>query len=262
MSLIPPVRAALAERFIFNFRMPLGAMAEMLPAPWLTPLPVRGWGVASFCLLDLRHITAAPLPTVAGINSISCAPRFAVLDHEDGAVRPAVFVETRQTSSPFGAWFTSLGFSCRHPYADAQITHGDSQTQISVTGEDRNYQFGATVRGAEDTSSMLFDSCAEFGAFIAEGIASYGPSRFPDQLTMVDLHKEDHGYTPLDVLALESPLLAEWQTGGTVLDSAFRTSGGQYEWTYHGLRAVHSGEWHSDSTAHASNDPCAQGAVL
>ena len=49
---------------------------------------------------------------------------------------------------------------------------------------------------------------------------------------MVDLHKEDHGYTPLDVLTLESPLLALWQAGGAVLDSAFRTGGGRYEWTY------------------------------
>ncbi len=259
MSLIPPVRA---ERFIFNFRMPLGAMAEMLPALWLSPLPVRGWGVASFCLLDLRHITAAPLPTVAGINSISCAPRFVVLDHSEGTPRPVVFVETRQTSPPFGAWFTSLGFSCRHPYADAHITHGKAQTQISVTGEDRNYQFGATVRDAEDTTSTLFDSCAEFGAFIAEGIASYGPSRFPDQLTMVDLHKEDYGYTPLDVLALESPLLAQWQAGGAVLDSAFRTQGGCYEWTYHGLRGIAEGNKCHDQAAHASHSQCAETAVL
>lgn len=262
MNLIPPVRAALAERFIFNFRMPLAAMAEMLPAPWLTPLPVRGWGVASFCLLDLRHITAAPLPTVAGINSISCAPRFAVLDHSDGTPRPAVFVETRQTSSPFGAWFTSLGFSCRHPFADAQITHCGVQTQISVTGEDRNYQFGATVREAEDTSSALFDSCADFGAFIAEGVASYGPSRWPDQLTMVDLHKEDHGYTPLDVLTLESPLLAQWQAGEAVLDSAFRTSGGHYEWTYHGLREINAGGLLHGQSAHANCHQRAETAVL
>ncbi len=261
MNLIPPVRAELAERFIFNFRMPLGAMAGMLPAPWLSPLPVRGWGVASFCLLDLRHITAAPLPTVAGLNSISCAPRFAVLDHSDGAVRPAVFVETRQTSSPFGAWFTSLGFSCRHPYADAQIMHGEAQTQISVTGEDR-YQFGATVRKAEDTSSALFDSCADFGAFIAEGVASYGPSRYPGQLTMVDLHKEDHGYTPLDVLALQSPLLAEWQAGDAVLDSAFRTSGGCYEWTYHGLRDINTRGLLHGQTAHTNYHPRATTAVL
>lgn len=262
MNLIPPVRAALAERFIFNFRMPLETMAERLPAPWLSPLPVRGWGVASFCLLDLRHITAAPLPTVAGINSISCAPRFAVLDHTSEMPRPAVFVETRQTSSPFGAWFTSLGFSCRHPYADAQITHGAAQTEIRVTGEDHNYQFGATVRDAEDTSSALFGSSAEFGAFIAEGIASYGPSRFPDQLTMVDLHKEDHGYTPLDVLALESPLLAQWQAGGAVLDSAFRTQGGCYEWTYHGLRGIAEGDKSRDQAAHTSHHPRAERAML
>jgi hypothetical protein len=123
MNIIPPVRAELAERFIFNFRMPLEAMSHYLPAPWLSPQPVHGYGVASFCLLDLQHITVAPLPTVVGLHSLSCAPRYAVLDHSAGAPTPAVFVTERQTSSAFGAWFTGLGFSCRHPFAPAKFTH-------------------------------------------------------------------------------------------------------------------------------------------
>jgi hypothetical protein len=52
----------------------------------------------------------------------------------------------------------------------------------------------------------------------------------------VDLHKEDHGYEALDVLSLRSPLLDQWEADGAVLDSAFHTSGGRYEWAYHGLR--------------------------
>ncbi len=235
MNIIPPVRAELAERFIFNFRMPLDTLAEYLPAPWLSPQPIRGYGVASFCLLDLRHITVAPLPTTVGLHSLSCAPRYAVLDHSTGET-PAVFVTERQTSSAFGAWFTGLGFSCRHPFAPARITHQDEEADIQVEDGDGSLQFGATVRVTERTYSELFASAEEFGAFIAQGVTSYGLSRYRKQLTKVDLHKEDRGYEPLDVLALASPLLEQWQARGAVLDSAFRTRGGCYQWSYRGLR--------------------------
>ena len=116
MNLIPPVRAELAERYIFNFRLPPAALAGYLPAPWLTPQTVRGWGVASFCLLDLRGITPAPFsPALCGLDSVSCAPRYAVLDGPS----PAVFVTERQTSSAFGAWFTRPGLLLSAPVRDS-----------------------------------------------------------------------------------------------------------------------------------------------
>ena len=236
MNIIPPVRAELAERFIFNFRMPLDALAEYLPAPWLSPQPVQGYGVASFCLLDLRHITVAPLPTVAGLRSLSCAPRYAVLDHSTGEPKPAVFVTERQTSSAFGAWFTGLGFSCRHPFAPARITHRDDEADIQVEDNKGSFRFGATARTAQRARSELFASVEEFGAFIARGVTSYGLSRYRNRLTQVDLHKEDHGYEALEVRSIHSPLLEQWQAKGAVLDSAFHTRGGRYEWAYHGLR--------------------------
>jgi hypothetical protein len=115
MSLMPAVRASLAERFIFNFRLPAEMLATYLPVPWLAPQEVQGYGVASFCILDLRGITVAPLAASIGLASISCAPRYAVLDLSSGSAAPAVFVTERQTNSAFGAWFTSLGFSAPHP---------------------------------------------------------------------------------------------------------------------------------------------------
>ena len=238
MNIIPPVRAELAERFIFNFRMPLAALAEYLPAPWLSPQPVQGYGVASFCLLDLRHITVAPLPTTIGLHSLSCAPRYAVLDYSGGEPKPAVFVTERQTSSAFGAWFTGLGFSCHHPFAPARITHHEGGADIQVEEDEGALQFSASVCAAKRTPSELFASVEEFGAFIAQGVTSYGLSRHRNRLTQVDLHKEDHGYEPLEVCSLQSPLLEHWQAQGAVLDSAFHTSGGRYQWSYHGLRAA------------------------
>ena len=239
MNLIPPVRAELAERYIFNFRLPPEALAEYLPAPWLTPQTVRGWGVASFCLLDLRGITPAPLsPAFCGLDSVSCAPRYAVLDGSAGTPSPAVFVTERQTSSAFGAWFTGLGFSCRHPYAAAGIVHEGCEAALTAEDAHGGLPFRATVKPCAPAPSTLFDTPDDFGAFIAQGVASYGLSRYPGRLTRVDLHKEDRGYEPVEVLDLTSPLLDKWKADGAILDSAFRTSGVRYEWTYFGLREM------------------------
>src|SRR5258707_15165433 len=104
MTWIPPVRARLAERLIFNFRLPRDELPRFLPEPWLAPQVIGGYAVASFCLLDLRSITVAPLPAVIGPRSVSCAPRYAVLDLSGPRPRPAVYVTRRWTSSAFGSW--------------------------------------------------------------------------------------------------------------------------------------------------------------
>ncbi|HEX8813687.1 MAG TPA: hypothetical protein VF742_17000 [Terracidiphilus sp.] len=233
--MIPTVRAALAERFIFNFRLPLQMLASYLPVPWLTPQEVQGYGVASFCILDLRGITVAPLTTTVGLDSISCAPRYAVLDASAVPASPAVFVTERQTNSRFGAWFTTLGFSAPHPRVDAVIDHHSDRTLLRVHSPEDGLLLAATVHPAAAPNSDLFASAREFADFIAQGVSSYGRSRHGSRLTKVDLHKEDASYTPLATSDLSGVFAEDWQRQGGVFDSAFHTSGGRYEWTYQGM---------------------------
>jgi hypothetical protein len=252
MRVIPPVRAELAERFIFNFRMPPHALARFLPVPWLEPQVVNGYGVVSFCLLDLRHITVAPLPTVAGINSISCAPRFAVSDRSRGVARPAVYVNERRTSSGFGAWFTSLGFSAPHPFARVSVRRDDGGTTLQVADRGERVLFSGSARACAGLGSELFASADDFAAFVAAGVTSYGACRHEGRLTRVDLHKQDNTYEPLEADGLAGPFVEAWTAAGGVLDSAFRTHGGRYEWIYHGLVDAATG-----SPAHARRSAAA-----
>ena len=235
MSVLPSVRAELAERFIFNYRIPPDALKKYLPAPWLVPQPVRGYAVISFCILDLRHITVAPLPTVAGLHSISCAPRIAVLDTRDADAPPKVFVTERQTNSAFGHWFTTLGFSAPHPFVEAAIRHMPDDMRLDVGGAEQGAEFAAVVQADSRAASELFADAEDFAAFIRRGVTSYGQSRHEGQLTVVDLHKDDATYEPLRVCSIGGTVVEGWQADGAILDSAFRTSGGRYEWTYHGL---------------------------
>ena len=237
MSWIPPVRARLAERLIFNFRLSPAAMAAFLPEPWLVPQVVNGFAVASFCMLDLRGITVAPLGTAVGVRSLSAAPRFAVVDHSASPARPAVFVTERWSGSAFGSWFTSLGFSAPHPYTRATWQWSASGVAVSTVSPTRGTVITARARPAAGGSvgSAVFEPAAAFAAFIAEGTASYGTSRYPGRLTRVDLLKSDQTYEPLDVDELDGPDVRAWAAAGGVLDSAYRTAGGRYQWTYHGL---------------------------
>lgn len=235
MSWIPPVRARLAERFIFNFRMHPEAMGRFVPVPWLAPQVVNGYAVASFCMLDLRGITVAPLPPAAGLRSLSCAPRYAVLDRSGGVPQPAVFVTARWTSSAFGSWFTSLGFSCRHPHARTRLAHGADAVEIAAETREHGMLVNARVRTGGEPRSEVFESAEAFAGFVAAGVSSYGLSRHGRRLTKVDLHKTDNSYTPLAVEHIDGPVIREWLAAGAVLDSAFHTTGGIYEWKYHGL---------------------------
>lgn len=234
MPLLPAVRAKLAERFIFNFRMPPDAFRKYMPVKWLAPAEVAGHTVASFCMLDLRHITIAPLPTIVGLSSVSCAPRYAATDLSAGTPKPAVFVTERQTNSAFGAWFTKLGFSAPHRHVHASITREGDVIRLSVKATDQQDIFTASVRPSDETSSAMFD-CASFKQFIAEGVSSYGLSRHGSRLTKLDLHKEDTDYHSLEVLEMGGSAIDEWLKNGAQFDSAFRTSGGRYEWRYLGM---------------------------
>jgi hypothetical protein len=182
----------------------------------------------------LRHITIAPLPTIAGLNSVSCAPRYAVTDLSAGTPKSAVFVTERQTNSAFGAWFTRLGFSAPHRRVHASITREDGAIRLSVKGSDQLNIFSASVRPSSETSSEMFD-CGSFKQFIAEGVSSYGLSRHGSRLTKLDLYKEDTDYHSLEVLEMSGSAVEEWLNKGAQFDSAFSTAGGRYEWRYLGM---------------------------
>lgn len=228
-SVLPAVRADMKERFVVNLRVPVAAMAEQLPAR-LRPQDVDGWAIASFCALNLENITVAPLPTIAGWRSLSAAERWGVLD-EAG---PAVYVLERLTSSRLGSVFTQLGFSAPHGHLGLRVSQdADGATVEARTSSETLLR--AQLRHTESLGGSVFADVEAFAAFLAAGVRSYGTSRHPGRLTVLDLHKTDASYDPMRVEAAWGSFVDRWRALGGELDSAFRTVNADYEWTYHGL---------------------------
>lgn len=228
-SSLPAVRADMRERFVINVRVPPEAMAELLP-PRLRPQVVNGWAIATFCVLDLRNITIAPLPTVAGWASHSCAERWGVLD-EDG---PAVSVVERLTSSRLGSAVTHLGFSAPHDVVRLDVAK-DATTARLTAVDGRGALLDARLRRGGPFASAVFDGVGDFARFLADGVRSYGPSRYPGRLTVLDLHKTDAHYESLTIDAVDGAFVERWRAVGGAVDSALRTVDADYEWRYHGL---------------------------
>ncbi len=233
-SMLPTVRAHMHERFIVNYRMPPEAVSAYLPVSWLTPQVIQGSAVASFCVLDLRQVSPTPVPRSMGLTMISCAPRYAVMDHSVDPPRPAVFVTERYSSSVFGSWFTTLGFSAPHPHVEVQWDHADDGMTIAVSDEDGE-MFSAEATTDEPMASELFPTIDAFAALIASGVRSYGLSRHDGELTVLDLMKDDAQYEPYGLRTVTGSIADRWIADGGVLDSAYRTADATYAWKYAGL---------------------------
>ncbi len=237
MDALSSVRATLAERWLFNFRLPPEALTSYLPVDWLAPQCFNGYAVASFCVLDLRNVMAGPFPRRLGLDSLCCAPRYGVIDRSAARPSPAVFMTGRRTDSLLGAWYMRTAFAAVRPSVTTLVERHGHSTTLQIWDEADRLLFAATVDPATRPASQLFASTAAFAGFIADGVSSYGLCSQPGRLSKIDLHKPATPYHPRAATMLAGSVVQQWQADGGVLDSVFWTSGGEYRWVYNGLTA-------------------------
>ena len=237
MAIPRTVKAVLRERLIFNFRLKPEALAKYLPATWLKPQVMNGWSVVSFCILDLEQTTLWPLPGIFGYRTTSCAYRCGVIDASGSTPQPSVYITDRQTDLPLIARLAPWLLLDTILMVRPELQHGSSETDVAVRYLDNQFMFKGAVRPATSFQSEVFQSIDEFAHFIKGGVSSYTPSVYGDQLTRVDLVKDEPQYEPLTPTVEFDWLDGAWADAGVQLDSAVRAGGGgRYRWTYRGLR--------------------------
>jgi hypothetical protein len=233
------VEAELVERFIFNFRLLPTALAEKLPVSWLEPQVINGWSVVSFCILSLERVTLAPLPGAFGHKTISCAYRCGVIDGSTRQAEPSVYVIDRSSDLQLISRLGNLVFASAISNVDVALKPRTGESAaIRVLDRNGGCIFDALVRQSPRATlaSKVFASLDDCSTFIRLGVSSYAPSVCGRRLAKVDLHKEDTGYEPVIAKIGEDRLGALWPEAGLEFDSAIRTHGGKYRWTYRGRR--------------------------
>lgn len=228
------IDAKLVERYIFNFRIRPDELKKHLPVPWLQPQVFNGWGIISFCILDIDKITIAPIPPIFNYQTTSCAYRAGVFDHSNGAAVPSVYITDRNSNltliAKLGPWLLADAL----PMVTPSIKHLGDQVNIQVNYADGQKLFCASARLGEFKSS-LFSSLDDFKSFILAGVSSYTPSVYLGKMTRVDLHKSDTVYAAMVGEVDYSWLDGSWNESPLELDSVIRATGGTYKWVYKGL---------------------------
>jgi hypothetical protein len=121
------------------------------------------------------------------------------------------------------------------------IDHVGEELKITVKYLDGQYMFSATAKPTSTWNSEVFPTIDDFGYFIKGGVSSYTPSVYGDHLTRVDLQKDEPQYQALDAVIDLEHLDGVWKDAGVIFDSAVRAAGGNYKWTYRGLKAYEVG---------------------
>ena len=231
------VYGKLLDRYLFNFRVDAQALQAKLPAiEWLTPKLVHGYGVLSFCCLNLENVTMRPLPSILGVNSTSCAYRCGAVDNSRGLSEPSVYVFGRYTNVPLISRLGTILFSGPMRLIDSSIGSNKFSTEIRTCYPNGKPLFAATISRVRTSSeeSQLFDTTEDFVKFIKEGRSSYTPSNHRDHYSRVDLVEDSNYYEAVSARIESNVLNNLWSDTKLILDSVFHATGGRYVLSYLG----------------------------
>ncbi|SFD98883.1 hypothetical protein SAMN05518672_10455 [Chitinophaga sp. CF118] len=228
------IKSNLHERYIFNFRIKPEILATKLPVSWLRPQIINDWSVVSFCILDIKKLTVVPIPNIFNYQTISCAYRIGVVDTSLKAETPSVYITDRNADLSLITKLSPFLLADAIPYVKASISHEKELVRIQCNYADGQGLFSAEATPGE-LKSQMFSSVEDFKIFIKNGVSSYTPSIYPNNMARVDLHKSDTAYTAMVGEVEFSWLDGVWKDAGLQLDSIIRATGGEYKWTYRGL---------------------------
>ena len=228
---VQSVFADVSERWVANVLVPEEVCRDLVKAPFLEPVPVRGRYVLSLCAIFMRSAAPDWAPLKIGPASRNCALRVACRDVRDGS--DAVWVDHRYSDSVLVEAPSKLGFPAVHAKLEVDLDR-DFYGRRKVEMRTKDHLVDLRLIEYPDLKRLrsdVFESALEFENYFGAGVRSYGPGATKHAVTIVDLHKlrgnhfEAMGryfgclYTPM---------------GNWTVDSVYRTRNGLYEWRYEG----------------------------
>ena len=227
----PSVYGNVLDRYLFNFGVNLDKLENHMPSlKWLEPRNVNGYGVVSFCLVHFNGLTVWPLPMSLGINTVTCAYRYSVVDISNAEQHvPSVFLLGRNTDSSFVNYFGPQILSSKV----GKITSSLQKTkkgdlEINIGFPNGSLMFSATVlqeKYAKKTASRLFESEEAFEAFMENGKSSYTPATENGQYSRLDLETKPYRYEQVNARVHVNSLENKWNDMSFEFDSAYQALG-------------------------------------
>ena len=227
---ISAIKGIIERRILINYRVDTDIISNMLPAPF-KPKTYRGKAIAGICLIRLKKIRPKGFPGLISISSENGAHRIAVQWKENGAIRDAVFIPRRDTSSRINSLVGGRIFPGRHHYARFDVREENGHYHVGFQSAD-----GTTIaidadKATHFATDSIFENIENASEFFECGSVGYSPSG--NKFDGLNLKTLNWKVQPLDVLNVQSTFFedeAMFPKGSVHFDNALLMTHIEHEW--------------------------------
>jgi len=163
---IPTMHGVIDRRILVNYRVNPDVLQAVLPPPF-HPKLVRGVGIAGICLIRLKAVRPAFVPSWLGIASENAAHRVAVEWRDDtGRLRDGVYIPRRDTSSRLNALVGGRLFPGIHNHARFTVHETLDRFEIALASDDGGTRLSLRAMLAPELpKTSVFPTLAAASAF-------------------------------------------------------------------------------------------------
>jgi hypothetical protein len=231
---IPTLHGVIDRRILCNYRVNPDVLQALLPPPF-HPKLVRGVGIAGICLIRLRGVRPAFVPSWLGISSENAAHRVAVeWRDETGRLREGVYIPRRDTSSRLNALAGGRLFPGIHHHARFTVHETADRFEIALRSDDDGTQLKVrAVLAGELPKSSVFGSLQAASAFFEGGSLGYSATPDPRRFQGLELRCLQWQVEPLAVEEVHSSYFqntAVFPKGSVEFDCALLMRGIRHAW--------------------------------
>jgi hypothetical protein len=230
---IPVVHGVIDRRILVNYHVDPSVLAPLLPAPF-RPKVIHGFGFVGICLIRLKKLRPAFIPSWMGISTENAAHRTAVEWDDNSTIREGVYVRRRDTNS----WFNSLAggrlFPGFHYHARFTVQETADDYHVALRSDDGVTSMSVRGRRTDNLpASSVFSSLEDASDFFQAGSLGYSATPDPSRFQGLELRCRNWRVEPLEVVEVRSSLFEDealFPHGSIAFDCALLMRGIEHEW--------------------------------
>lgn len=247
---IPVIRGVIDRRMLVNYRVDPAVLAALVPPPF-RPQVIHGVGMVGICLIRLRGVRPAFLPSWLGIASENAARRTAVEWERGGTTQRGVYIRRRDTSSRLNACAGGRLFPGIHHHAAFTVAETEDRFSIALRSDDGETSLSVRARLSDSLPpTSVFRSLEEASEFFRGGALGYSTTPDPSRFQGLELRCLRWQAEPLAVEEVRSSFFddaSRFPAGSIEFDCALLMRGIAHEW--HGRPDLCCGEESRSGTA-------------
>jgi hypothetical protein len=231
---IPALHGIIDRRVLVNYRVNPDVLQGVLPAPF-HPKLVRGVAIAGICLIRLREVRPAFVPSWLGISSENAAHRMAVeWRDETGRLREGVYIPRRDTNSRLNALAGGRLFPGLHHHARFTVHETADRFEIALRSDDGDTRLSLRASLASELpATSVFGSLQAASGFFEGGSVGYSATPDPRRFQGMELRCLNWQVEALAVEEVHSSFFenaASFPPGSVEFDCALLMRGIRHAW--------------------------------